>query len=388
MKKICVVTSTRADYGLLKGVLEEIRNNSNLQLQIIATGMHLSPFYGLTYQEIEADAFLIDEKIVMDLEENSKYGIIRSMGTELILFADKYQKLEPDMVLLLGDRYEILIAATAAMMASIPIAHMCGGELTLGAIDDTVRHCITKMSYLHFASTEKYRNRIIQLGETPERVFCYGDTGVENISKLKLLDKSQLAEQIGISLEKPYAMVTYHPVTLERTTAEEQFSNLLSALENANQLHCIFTKANSDTGGQAINNMIDQYVKAHSKSSIAFTSMGQLRYLSALKYSAVVIGNSSSGIVEAPALGIPTINIGDRQKGRLKATSIIDCQPTVESIGNAIGVSLTDQFRERICKEDNPYRGVDVARNIVSAIDSFLSSDRILLKKQFYDITY
>lgn len=386
MKKICVVTSTRADYGLLKGVIKEIRSNCNLQLQIIAAGMHLSPSYGLTYQEIEGDGFLIDEKIVMDLEDNSKYGIIRSMGLELILFADKYQKLEPDMVLLLGDRYEILIAATAAMMASIPIAHMCGGELTLGTIDDTVRHCITKMSYLHFASAEEYRNRIIQLGEAPERTFCFGDTGVENILKLKLLEKNQLAHQIGFSLEKSYAMVTFHPATLESTTAEQQFQNILTALENIDQLRYIFTKANSDQGGQAINSMLDQYVRAHPKSSIAFTSMGQLRYLSALKYSAVVIGNSSSGIVEAPALGIPTVNIGDRQKGRLKAASIIDCQPTVESIGNAIGISLSDQFRERISMENNPYRGVDVARNIVLTIDSFLSSDMILLKKQFYDI--
>ena len=385
-KKVCIVTSTRADYGLLKGVIQEISNCDFFQLQIIATGMHLSPIYGLTYREIEGDGYFLDEKIDMELGDDSKYGIIRSMGLEMILLADKYSRLSPDMVILLGDRYEILVAAAAAMMASIPIAHLCGGELTLGAVDDAIRHSITKMSYLHFASTEEYRNRIIQLGESPERVFCFGDTGVENIIKAQLLERSRLSELIGFSLDQPYAVVTFHPATLDETTAEWQFRNLLTAISETKQLHFLFTKANSDAGGQAINAIIDQYIKLHPETSAAYTSMGQLRYLSALKYSAAVIGNSSSGIVEAPVLGVPTVNIGDRQKGRLRAPSVIDCDTSAESIKNAIHLALSDQFKKEKHWAENPYQGTDTARKIVSTIASFLASGTIDLKKDFYDL--
>lgn len=386
MKKICIVTGTRAEYGLLKGVIEKISNARNLQLQIIVTGMHLMPLFGLTYQEIEDDGYLINEKIYMGLEDNTEVGITKSMGNELIGFADAYNNLKPDIVVLPGDRYEMFIAATAAVMAGIPSIHLFGGELTVGAIDDVLRHCITKMSYLHFASTEVYRKRIIQLGEEPSRVFCFGDLGVENINNVQLLPKSKLEEEIDFSLEDPFALVTFHPTTLGSLSTKVQTEELFCAINSFEQLNIIFTKANSDLGGQTINDMIDLYVKDHPISAIAFTSMGQIRYLSAMKYAAVVIGNSSSGIVEAPTLGVPTVNIGDRQEGRLKAMSVINCEPAKNDIKKAITLALSDEFRKNIDFNKNPYKGKNVANRIVTTIETFLLRDKINLKKRFYDL--
>lgn len=386
MKKACVITGSRAEYGLLKGLISEISRNDYFELQIIATGMHLSPEYGLTFREIEKDGFVITEKIEMDLSDNTPAGITRAMGNELAGFAAAYQRLQPDIVVLLGDRYEIFIAAAAAMMGGIPIAHLCGGEITAGALDDVIRHCITKMSYLHFASSEVYRKRIIQLGEAPDRVYCFGDVGVENIRKVNLLSKPELETELGFSLAKKYALVTFHPETLNGSSAGSQFECLLKALDSFSNVNIIFTKANSDPGGDMINCMIEDYVRNHPDFSVAYSSMGQLRYLSALKYAAAVIGNSSSGIVEAPAFGVPSVNIGNRQEGRLKASSIIDCIVMEDSIRDAIGRALSDGFRTGLDSGSNPYQGENVAARIVGKVEEFLRDGKIDLMKQFYDL--
>ena len=283
-ENVCVITGTRAEYGLLKPLIEKINNDTYMNLQLVATGMHLSPEFGLTYQEIEQDGFVIAERNEMLLSSDTPNGITKSVGLGIIGFADIFTRIAPDMVVILGDRYEALAAATAAMIHRIPIAHIHGGELTLGAVDDAIRHAITKMSTLHFTATEEYKKRVIQLGETPENVFCVGALGVENIRTQNLMDKDELSQNIGYSFDIPYVIVTFHPVTLENKTAGEQFENLLAALDQYKEYHIIFTKANSDTDGRVINQKIDQYVERNPDRAIAFVSLGMIRYLSALQY--------------------------------------------------------------------------------------------------------
>lgn len=383
MRKICVVTGTRAEYGLLYWLMKEIRADKDLQLQIIVTGMHLSPEFGLTYKEIEKD-FIIDKKIEILLSSDSSVGVSKSIGLAQISFSEAFEELKPDMVVMLGDRYEIFAAASSATVSKIPIAHLHGGETTEGAFDESFRHCITKMSHLHFTATHEYSNRVIQLGEHPSRVFNVGALGIENIKRLNLLSKGEFEESIDFQLNKKNLLVTFHPVTLENSTSQEQFQKLLDAFDQLDETNIIFTKANSDTDGRIINQMIDQYVKENSSNCIAFTSLGQLRYLSALQYVDVVVGNSSSGIIEVPSFKIPTIDIGDRQKGRVRAKSVINCLPQKEEILNALQEVYNVTFQEKLESIQNPYDNGLASLRIKDKIKSENLSK--LLKKQFYNL--
>lgn len=386
MKRIGIMTGTRAEYGLLKPLMQEINKDNDLELYLIVSGMHLSPEFGMTYKEIEEDGFQINAKVEMLLSSDSPAGISKSIGLGVIGFADEFQRAELDMLILLGDRYEVLSAAICAMVMRIPIAHLHGGELTEGAIDEGIRHSITKMSYLHFTSTEQYRNRVIQLGENPERVFYVGALGVENIKKINLMTKEELERSIHFEIDENTVIVTYHPVTLENNTVEEQFLNLLEVLDRNPKIRMIFTKANADTNGRIVNELIDKYAAQNSERACAFMSLGQKRYLSALKYCRIVIGNSSSGIIEAPSFGKPIINIGDRQKGRICADSVINCGYTQQEIQQAMETALTEEFENKARNCRNPYEKENTAANIISVIKDYLLNDKIKLKKGFYDI--
>lgn len=386
MKRIGIMTGTRAEYGLLKSLMQEINKDNDLELYLIVSGMHLSPEFGMTYKEIEEDGFEINAKVEMLLSSDSPAGISKSIGLGVIGFADEFQRADLDMLILLGDRYEALSAAISAMVMRIPIAHLHGGELTEGAIDEGIRHSITKMSYLHFTSTEQYRNRVIQLGENPERVFYVGALGVENIKKINLMTKEELERSIHFEIDENTVIVTYHPVTLENNTVEEQFLNLLKVLDRNPKIRMIFTKANADTNGRIVNELIDKYAAQNSERACAFMSLGQKRYLSALKYCRIVIGNSSSGIIEAPSFGKPIINIGDRQKGRICADSVINCGYTQQEIQQAMETALTEEFENKARNCRNPYEKENTAANIISVIKDYLLNDKIKLKKGFYDI--
>ena len=386
MKRIGIMTGTRAEYGLLKPLMQEINKDNDLELYLIVSGMHLSPEFGMTYQEIEEDGFEINAKVEMLLSSDSPAGISKSIGLGVIGFADEFQRADLDMLILLGDRYEALSAAISAMVMRIPIAHLHGGELTEGAIDEGIRHSITKMSYLHFTSTEQYRNRVIQLGENPERVFYVGALGVENIKKINLMTKEELEKSIHFEIDENTVVVTYHPVTLENNTGEEQVLNLLKVLDRNPKIRMIFTKANADTNGRIVNELIDKYAAQNSERACAFMSLGQKRYLSALKYCRIVIGNSSSGIIEAPSFGKPIINIGDRQKGRICADSVINCGYTQQEIQQAMETALTEEFENKARNCRNPYEKENTAANIISVIKDYLLNDKIKLKKGFYDI--
>jgi GDP/UDP-N,N'-diacetylbacillosamine 2-epimerase (hydrolysing) len=383
-KKICVLTATRAEYGLLKPVIKKLMEVPNFDTRVVVTGAHLSPEFGMTYKEIERDGITIDDKIEILLSADTYSAISKSMGLAMISFAEYFSRLDPAMLLVLGDRYETLAVCCAAMNQRIPIAHMHGGETTEGAIDECIRHAITKMSYLHFTSTEQYRNRVIQLGEQPDRVFNVGATGVENILKEKLYSKEELEKAINIKLDRPYAVVTFHPVTLEDDKSAEQFQSLLHVCRQHKEMKFIFTKANSDANGRIINRIIEEYVKENDN-AYAFTSLGMLCYLSALKYCEVVMGNSSSGILEAPSLGVPTINIGDRQKGRIQTDSIINCKPELGEIENAMTLALTEVFKNKARNTVNPYGDGTTSEKIIKKLKDFLLNDKIDLKKKFYD---
>lgn len=386
MKRIGIMTGTRAEYGLLKSLMQEINKDNDLELYLIVSGMHLSPEFGMTDKEIEEDGFEINAKVEMLLSSDSPAGISKSIGLGVIGFADEFQRADLDMLILLGDRYEALSAAISAMVMRIPIAHLHGGELTEGAIDEGIRHSITKMSYLHFTSTEQYRSRVIQLGENPERVFYVGALGVENIKKINLMTKEELEKSIHFEIDENTVVVTYHPVTLENNTVEEQFLNLLKVLDRNPKIRMIFTKANADTNGRIVNELIDKYAAQNSERACAFMSLGQKRYLSALKYCRIVIGNSSSGIIEAPSFGKPIINIGDRQKGRICADSVINCGYTQQEIQQAMETALTEEFENKARNCRNPYEKENTAANIISVIKDYLLNDKIKLKKGFYDI--
>jgi GDP/UDP-N,N'-diacetylbacillosamine 2-epimerase (hydrolysing) len=385
MKKICVVTGTRAEYGLLYWLMKGIEQDKDLQLQVIVTGMHLSPEFGLTYKEVEKE-FTVDKKIEMLLSSDTSIGISKSMGLAQISFSEAYDELKPDIVLLLGDRYEIFSAASSAMIARIPIAHLHGGETTEGAFDEAIRHSVTKMAYWHFTAAEAYRKRVIQLGEAPDRVFNVGGLGIENIKRLNLLSKKEFEVAIGFKLAQRNLMVTYHPVTLENSAASDQFQALLNAIDQLESTNIIFTKANSDTDGRIINQMIDNYVANNRQKAIEFTSMGQLRYLSALQFVDAVIGNSSSGLLEVPSFKKATINIGDRQKGRLKASSIIDCQPYQGGIEKALTKAFSKEFQALLSSAVNPYGEGEASFKILPVLKESIQIQG--LKKHFYDIQF
>lgn len=384
-KKVCVLTANRAEYGLLKPVIRRLRIDETLDVRVVVTGAHLSPEFGLTYQEIEQDGILIDKKIEILLSSDTPSAISKSMGLALFGFADYFSESRPDLLIVLGDRYETLAVCCAAMNQRIPIAHLYGGETTEGAVDEAYRHAITKLSYLHFTSTEQYRKRVIQLGEDPSRVFNVGALGVENILKEPLLSKEELEESLNFRLGSQFVVVTYHPVTLETEASEVGFKALLGALDAFPDLGILFTKANADADGRIINELMDAYVSCRSN-AIALASLGMKRYLSSVKHSAAVIGNSSSGIIEVPSLHVPTVNIGDRQKGRLMADSVINCKPTTKDITDALHYALSEEGKNKAVAAHNPYGAGETAKLVCETIHQYVLADSQTLKKAFYDL--
>ncbi len=384
MRKICVFTGTRADYGLLQPLMRGIAETPGLELQVIASGMHLSPEFGNTYREIENDGFRIDARVEILLSSDTPVGIAKSTGLGLINYSETLSRLQPDLVVILGDRFEAFAMAASSVICRIPVAHLHGGELSFGVIDEAFRHGISKMSHLHFTSTEEYRKRVIQLGEAPERVFNVGAIGVENIKSLPLLDRHTLENEINFDLGKGALLVTFHPATLEHNTTVHQFHELLMALQEFPELNIIFTKANADMDGRAINLMIDDFVEQHPSNTCSFTSMGQLKYLSAMRQVKAVVGNSSSGIIEAPSLKVPTVNIGDRQKGRIKATSVIDCEPTKAAVCKALELVLSPSFQETMVTVCNPYEKKGTTAAILKKLKEYDLNN--ILKKEFYDL--
>tara|TARA_B100000035_G_C21034686_1_gene570241 strand:+ start:3952 stop:5121 length:1170 start_codon:yes stop_codon:yes gene_type:complete len=383
--KICVVTGTRADYGLLFWLLKDLEQDEMFELDLVATGMHLSAEFGFTYKEIEKD-FKISKKIEMSLASDSPKNITKAMGNAQILFADAYDEIKPDIVLVLGDRYEILSSVIAAMMARIPIAHLHGGESSEGLIDEPIRHSITKMSQLHFCATERYKSRIIQMGENPDRVFNVGGMGIENIKRLQLLSKTEFEQSTGVKIDKKNLLITFHPVTFEKNSSKKQFQEVLDAVTELNDTSLIFTKANSDIDGKVINQMIDEYAGRNSSNSYAFVSMGQLKYLSAMQFIDGIVGNSSSGLTEAPTFKIGTINIGDRQKGRIKAKSVIDCLPNKASIKNALKKLYSKDFQSNLSEVENPYGDGCASKYIIETLKTIKLEN--ILKKEFFKILY
>lgn len=378
-RKICVVTGTRAEYGLLYWLMKEIQADEDLELQIIATGAHLSPEFGLTYKVIEADGFEIDEKVEMLLSSDTAVGITKSLGLATIGFADAYDRLKPDIVILLGDRYEMLAAAQAALIIGLPIAHIAGGDTTEGAFDEVIRHSISKMAHIHFVTNELSARRVRQLGENPQYIFKVGSPGIDYIKRAKLLNRSELEKELEFRFQDRNLLVTFHPVTLDSVSSTEQLAQLLAALDSmGNGVGVIFTKANADTQGRSINKMIDNYVALHAESK-AFTSLGQVRYLSVISQVDVVVGNSSSGLYEVPSFGKPTVNIGDRQKGRLQAASIINCKPVASEIKRAI----ISAFNTDYSNVQNPYGDGNSSVQILSILKN-IPDYRVLLKKQFF----
>ena len=380
MKKICIVTGTRAEYGLFYWLIKGIQEDPDLDLQLVVTGTHLSHEFGYTISEIRNDGFPISKSIEILLSSDTAVGVSKSMGLAQISFSEAFAQLQPDILVLLGDRTEIFAAASCALIAGIPIAHIGGGELTEGAYDEAIRHSITKMSHLHFAATEEYRKRIIQLGEHPDTVFNVGAIGLDNIRRLDLLDREELEKSIDRKLLKHNLLITFHPVTLDNQTSERQFQQLLEAVDEFDETLLIFTKPNSDKDGRIIISMIDKYVERHREKAVSFESLGQLRYLSALKLVDAVVGNSSSGIIEAPILKTPTINIGDRQKGRIMGETIITCASKKEEIQEAIRKAL--DFDRKV-DPNNPYGDGDSSAKILQILKKQAS---IPLKKKFVDL--
>lgn len=382
-RKICVVTGTRAEYGLLYWLMKRINEESSLELQIVVTGMHLSPEFGLTVNQIERDGFLINEKTEMLLSSDTPIAITKSIGLGIISFADTFSRLSPDIIVVLGDRFEIFAASQAAMIMRIPIAHIHGGELTEGLIDDPIRHSITKMAHMHFTASEEYKNRVIQMGEQPDTVYNVGTLGIEGIKNIKCLSKEELSKSVHLALNK-FFLITLHPTTLQNSTAEIQIQTLLNALDEFPQYQVIFTKTNADTDGRIINQYIEEYVKKNSHRTCVYDSLGQLRYLSAIKHCELVIGNSSSGLLEVPFFRKPTVNIGLRQRGRLKAESVIDCSFDVNEINNAIKKGLSLEFREKIKTIPMVYGEGKTSEKIVEILKE-RNLDNIIIKR-FYDL--
>jgi len=384
IRKICFVTGSRAEYGLMSLLIKSINDNPSMELEIVATGMHLSSDYGLTFQEIERDGFTIDHKVEMLLLSDSQSSISKSIGQGIIGFADLFDKYKPDILLIHGDRYEILSAAIAAMNFFIPIAHVAGGELTMGSLDDITRHTLTKMSWWHFVSNSTYKNRVIQLGEDPRKVFNVGDLGVYSINNKKLLSKKELYDNIDLKFRKKNLIITYHPEALDPQTSKKNFQALLYVLNQLKNIFLIFTMPNSDSNGRIIKNMIDKFVSSHKEHSVSFTSMGHLNYISTLQFIDGVVGNSSSGISEAPSFKIGTINIGDRQKGRMKAKSIIDCEPKINDIKKSIDKLYSTAFQNNLSSVVNPYDGGNTVDKIINVLSDYPIPD--IPKKEFYDL--
>lgn len=386
MKKILtIVTGTRAEYGLLKPIIEKFITQGLLEIRVVVTGSHLSQEFGLTYKEIENDGIFIDRKIEMLLSSDTSSAVTKSMGLALLGFADYFAENPSDAVMLLGDRYEILAVGISAINTRIPVIHLHGGEITTGAIDDIYRHMLSKLSSLHFASTDIYRDRIIQLGEEPNRVFTVGAMGVENALNVPVLSKEELSIALDFDLTREYCLVTYHPVTQNRYSAEKEIIALLEALTKMNYYNYIITKANADSEGRIINFHIEEFARKNSNVKI-FTSLGLLRYLNTMRYCQMIIGNSSSGILEAPSFMIPTINIGDRQKGRLQSESVINCEPNFEEIIGAMKFAVSDSFRKKLLTVENPYGEGNTSDMIVNITTQFLNDEILNTNKKFFDL--
>lgn len=382
-RKICVVTGSRADYGLLRSVMQGIKNDPNLIIQVVVTGMHLSTHFGLTYKEIESDGFVIDEKVEVITDLDTPEEISQSIAKGIMGCAKAFNRLEPDLILLLGDRYEIFSAAIAAHVSLIPIAHIHGGELTTGSLDDAFRHSISKMSCIHFVSAEDYKKRLIQLGENPKSIYLVGGLGVDSIKKHKLLNKHELENELNIKFLDKSLLITFHPVTLDIKSSEFQFGELLKALSNCKDTTLIFTMPNADTGGRKLITMVEKFV-SENKNAKAFTSLGQLLYFSCILNMDGVVGNSSSGVIEVPSFKKATVNIGDRQLGRLQAESIINCKPLEKDILYAIEKLYSSSFQTLLDRVTNPYSGTGVSNKIIEVLGA-ISLDGIL-KKAFYDL--
>lgn len=385
MRKICAFTGTRAEYGIMSSLLKMIQDDSDLQLQIIATNMHLSPEYGLTYKEIEADGFKIDKKIEMLLSSDTPTGTLKSMGLAEIGFAEALSELKPDLALILGDRYEMLAAATACLINRIPVAHVGGGEITEGAYDDAIRHCITKMSHLHFTETEEYRKRVIQLGESPDSVFCVGAPGVDSIRNTEILPLSDLEKSLNFQLGNKYLVVTFHPATMESSLAGDQCDALLCALGEINdEYKLLFTLPNSDTNGRIIMAKVKEYVRGNPTKSLAVVSLGKIRYYTALKYATAVVGNSSSGLIEAPTFKIPTLNIGIRQQGRTRSASVFDVPATYDDIRKGLLQVLSSETINKAKETINPYEKEGTIGSIFDIIKNH--PIETLFRKSFYNL--
>lgn len=383
-RKICVVTGSRAEYGLLRWLMQEIKLDATTQLQLLVTGMHLAPEFGCTFSEIVEDGFAIDEMVESQLSSDTRIGMVKSLGLGMIGCADAFKRLQPDIVVLLGDRYEILAAAQAASLLGIAVGHISGGEVTQGAVDDWIRHSISKASWWHFVAAESYRKRVIQLGELPERVYNVGDPALDSIRNLSFHGKEELEQELGISLGQPLFMVTYHPATLGKLPAEKAFAELLSALDLFPEASIIITKPNADAGGRLLAKMADSWAKERKAPTRCVASLGQLRYLSLVRLADAVIGNSSSGIVEAPVFKVGTVNIGSRQDGRLRAQSIIDCEDDCASIHRSILRSLSVEFRSELPDTKSLYGDCNASHQILEILKS--SSIPQHLSKRFYDV--
>lgn len=383
-RKICVITGSRSEYGLLRRIMECIKNDSELKLQIIVTGMHLAPEFGLTYKIIEEDNFHIDYKVEMLTNSDTSIGVAKSMGLGMIGFADALNELKPDLIVVLGDRFEIFAAVSSALVACIPIAHLHGGEVTEGSFDEALRHSITKMSHLHFVATEIYRRRVIQLGEQPKNVFLVGGLGIDNIKRTKLLNKNDLELSLDFKFGLKNLLITFHPPTLELGRAENQIEILLAALELLKDTKLIFTLPNADNGSRALIKKVEEFVLRHSN-AVSYKSLGQLRYLSCIAYVDGVIGNSSSGLTEVPSFEKGTVNIGDRQRGRLQVNSIINCEPTLESITEAITKLYSKDFQSKLYNVTNPLGEGGASERIVSILKA--ANINGIVKKTFYDLT-
>lgn len=383
MNRICVVTGNRAEYGLLRWVMDGIKNSDFLELKTIVTGMHLLPEYGLTLDHIKKDGFNIDKKIDILLSSDTPVGITKSMGIGLISFADALDELKPDLLLVLGDRFETLAAVNAALIAKIPVAHLHGGESTEGVIDEAIRHSITKMSHIHFVAAQIYKEKVIQLGEHPNTVFNVGGLGLDNLARLDLLDKKMLEKNLDFKFKDRNLLITFHPVTLESNTSELQIKELLEAISTLKNTGFIFTMPNMDTGGKVIFEIIKNFTKDKENAKL-FSSLGQLRYLSCIKYVDIVVGNSSSGLIEVPSFKKPTINIGDRQKGRLKANSVIDCDPDKKSITNSLNKAFSSEFQNIVKETINPYGNGGASNKIIKILEEY--NFKNILKKSFYKL--
>lgn len=382
-RKICVITGSRAEYGLLRWVMKEIKDHQDLTLQLIVTGTHLSADFGMTIGDIENDQFEINDKIEILSYANSALGISRSMADALSGFAEAFQRLKPDLILVLGDRYEIFAASASAHIARIPIAHIHGGESTEGLIDEAFRHSITKMSQLHFVAAEAYRRRVIQLGENPEKVFLVGGLGIDGINTLKLLDKKTLENELDFQFGTKNLLITFHPVTLDNSTAKNQMNELLLALSELKDTNLIFTMPNADAESQVIFQLIHDFVQQNSNAK-AFHSLGQLNYFSSILHVDGVVGNSSSGLLEVPSFKKATVDIGDRQRGRIKAKSVISCEPIAEDINRALEKLYSSNFQETLQNVENPYGNGGASKEILRILESVRLGD--LLKKKFYDL--